>query len=107
MAGRLFRFQFRKTWLRSFANWPAPDVMAGMVKEYPTPAEPLRVLAGVSLSLARGENLAILGPSGSGKSTLLSILGTLEPPTSGSVRLVGEDPFSLNEVELAAFRRDN
>jgi lipoprotein-releasing system ATP-binding protein len=76
------------------------------VKEYPTPAEPLRVLSGVSLSLRCGENVAILGPSGSGKSTLLSILGTLEPPTSGSVRLVGKDPFALNEAELAAFRRD-
>ena len=82
-------------------------VVENIVKEYPTPAEPLRVLIGVSFSLRRGENLAILGPSGSGKSTLLSILGTLEPPTSGSVRLAGEDPFTLNEAELAEFRRDN
>src|SRR5207247_2022589 len=55
----------------------------------------------------RGENLAILGPSGSGKSTLLSILGTLESPTSGSVRLAGKNPFSLDEPTLAAFRREN
>lgn len=82
-------------------------VVENVVKEYPTPAEPLRVLSGVSVSLRRGENLAILGPSGSGKSTLLSILGTLEPPTSGSLRLVGADPFALNDAELAAFRRDN
>lgn len=82
-------------------------VVDQIVKEYATPAEPLRVLAGVSLSLRRGQNLAILGPSGSGKSTLLSILGTLEPPTSGRVRLVGEDPFALDERELAAFRREN
>ena len=61
----------------------------------------------MSFSLRRGENLAILGPSGSGKSTLLSILGTLEPPTSGSVRLAGKDPFALDEAELAAFRREN
>jgi len=82
-------------------------VVENVAKEYPTPAEPLRILSGVSLSLRRGENAAILGPSGSGKSTLLSILGTLEPPTSGSVRLAGKDPFALNEAELAAFRRDN
>jgi len=82
-------------------------VVEGVVKEYPTPAEPLRILSGISFELHRGENLAILGPSGSGKSTLLSIIGTLEPPTSGTVRLGGIDPFSLNEAELAAFRRDN
>src|SRR3979409_1670906 len=82
-------------------------VVENVAKRYRTPAEPLQILSGVSLSLRRGENVAILGPSGSGKSTLLSILGTLEPPTSGSVRLAGKDPFALNEAELAAFRRDN
>jgi lipoprotein-releasing system ATP-binding protein len=76
-----------------------------IVKEYPTPSEPLRVLSGVSLTLARGENLAIVGPSGSGKSTLLSIIGTLEPPTSGTVRLAGQDPFTVDEEGLASFRR--
>ena len=75
-------------------------VVDNIVKEYATPAEPLRVLAGVSFTLRRGENLAILGPSGSGKSTLLSILGTLEPPTSGRVLLAREDPFTLSESDL-------
>jgi lipoprotein-releasing system ATP-binding protein len=79
-------------------------VVDNIVKEYPTPREPLRVLNGVSFTLGRGGNLAILGPSGSGKSTLLSILGTLEPPSSGSIHLAGEDPFALNELDLAAFR---
>jgi lipoprotein-releasing system ATP-binding protein len=79
-------------------------VVENIVKEYPTPAEPLRVLDGISFTLTRGQNLAILGPSGSGKSTLLSILGTLEPPTSGSIRLHGEDPFALEEADLARFR---
>jgi lipoprotein-releasing system ATP-binding protein len=84
---------------------PAADLAVdNIIKEYPTPTTPLRVLSGVSFKLARGENLAILGPSGSGKSTLLSILGTLEPPTSGSVRLGNENPFALNEKQLAAFR---
>jgi lipoprotein-releasing system ATP-binding protein len=79
-------------------------VVDNIAKEYPTPSAPLRVLSGVSFPLRRGENLAILGPSGSGKSTLLSILGTLELPTTGTVRLGGDDPFKLSERELAAFR---
>jgi lipoprotein-releasing system ATP-binding protein len=64
----------------------------------------LVVLADASLSLERGENVAILGPSGSGKSTLLAILGTLDQPTSGTVRLGDVDPFQLSEPELAAYR---
>lgn len=79
-------------------------VVENIVKEYPTPNAPLRVLDGVSLRLERGDNLAIVGPSGSGKSTLLSILGTLDPPTSGSVQLAGQNPFELEETELAHFR---
>jgi lipoprotein-releasing system ATP-binding protein len=73
-------------------------------KEYPTPAEPLVVLRGVSFSLAPGDRLAVIGPSGSGKSTLLNILGTLDHPTSGSVTLEGVDPFSLKPKDLARFR---
>lgn len=79
-------------------------VVDDVVKKYATPGEPLCVLSGVSFTLQRGQNLAILGPSGSGKSTLLTILGTLEPPTSGHVRLAGQDPFTLDERELAQFR---
>lgn len=75
-----------------------------ITKEYPTRAEPLVVLRGASLALDHGENLAILGPSGSGKSTLLHIIGTLDQPSSGSVRLEGEDPFALDEPGLARFR---
>jgi lipoprotein-releasing system ATP-binding protein len=54
--------------------------------------------------MERGEALAVLGPSGSGKSTLLHILGTLDRPTSGTVRLLDKDPFALSEPELADFR---
>ena len=78
-----------------------------LYKEYPTPGEPLVVLRGVSLSLSPGESVAVVGPSGSGKSTLLNILGTLDRPTRGEVRLDGiVDPFSLNPADLARFRSE-
>jgi lipoprotein-releasing system ATP-binding protein len=48
-----------------------------------------------------------MGPSGSGKSTLLYILGALEPPTSGTIKLDGRDPFQLSEKDLAAFRNQS
>ena len=73
-------------------------------KTYPTRSGPLTVLADVSLELAAGESAAIMGPSGSGKSTLLNILGTLEPPTSGTLRIGEQDPLALAGDELAAFR---
>jgi lipoprotein-releasing system ATP-binding protein len=73
-------------------------------KEYRTPRGALPILSGVTLRLNRGDSAAVMGPSGSGKSTLLYILGALEPPTSGAVRLDGYDPFALGERELATFR---
>ncbi len=79
-------------------------IVNSVSKQYATRAEPLVVLPGVSFELSAGENLAIVGPSGSGKSTLLHILGTLERPTSGSVRHGGVDPWQLSEPQLAAFR---
>jgi lipoprotein-releasing system ATP-binding protein len=75
-----------------------------LVKDYPTPAGPLHVLRGITFSLARGEALSIMGPSGGGKSTLLFLLGALDSPTSGSIRLEGKDPFALGPEDLAAFR---
>jgi len=78
--------------------------VANLSKHYPTPRGPLEVLSGVELSLQRGEAAAIMGPSGCGKSTLLYILGALETPTSGTVKLDGRNPFELGERELAAFR---
>jgi lipoprotein-releasing system ATP-binding protein len=73
-------------------------------KEYPTPRGALAILSDVSLSLRRGEAIAVTGPSGSGKSTLLYVVGALEPPTSGAVTLDGRDPFTLPDRKLAAFR---
>jgi lipoprotein-releasing system ATP-binding protein len=62
---------------------------------------------GITLELAGGDGLAVMGPSGCGKSTLLQILGTLDTPTSGMVRLGGVDPFALNEPEQARFRNNS
>jgi ABC-type lipoprotein export system ATPase subunit len=75
-------------------------------KRYDSPnrAGSLIVLDGISLDVGRGESLAIVGPSGSGKSTLLQIIGTLDRPTSGSVRLDGADLSGLDEAKLAEAR---
>jgi lipoprotein-releasing system ATP-binding protein len=73
-------------------------------KSFPVPAGELRVLDEVSFRLAPGGRMAIMGPSGSGKSTLLSILGALETPTDGAVRLDGVDPAGLTADGRAAFR---
>lgn len=78
--------------------------VSGLCKHFPTPSGPLKILDGVDLELNRGENLAVVGPSGCGKSTLLQIVGTLDQPTNGTVRLDGIDPFELPNRELAAFR---
>jgi ABC-type lipoprotein export system ATPase subunit len=62
------------------------------------------ILVAVSLNIARGESLAIVGPSGSGKSTLLQIIGTLDRATSGEVLLDGKNLATLDDVELASVR---
>lgn len=77
-----------------------------LFKEYPTPGDPLVVLRDINLEMSFGENLAVVGPSGSGKSTFLQILGTLDRPSSGSIRLQATDPFSLSEPDLALFRNE-
>ncbi len=64
----------------------------------------LRVLSGVSLKVASGEFLAIIGSSGSGKSTLLHLLGALDRPDAGTIRYQGEDIFALAEAQRDALR---
>ena len=65
---------------------------------------PVAALRGVSFSVQRGELVAIVGPSGSGKSTLLHIMGTLERPSSGVVRIGGVDAARLGDRELSLLR---
>jgi putative ABC transport system ATP-binding protein len=70
-------------------------------KGYPGGVEALR---GVSLAVREGELVAIVGPSGSGKSTLLHVMGTLERPSAGVVRVAGHDAAAMSDRELAALR---
>ncbi|WP_417738973.1 ABC transporter ATP-binding protein [Rosistilla oblonga] len=79
-------------------------VVEQVSKQYETRTDPLVVLRDVSLQLEAGQNAAIIGPSGSGKSTLLHILGSLDRPTSGSVKLDDVDPYALDEEAIALFR---
>ena len=79
-------------------------VATGVAKSYPTARGPLAILDDVSLSVDRGESVAIMGPSGCGKSTLLYLLGALEAPSGGTITIDGTNPYMLNEREQARFR---
>lgn len=73
-------------------------------KSFQTGAETLHVLRGVDLGIKRGEIVSVVGASGVGKSTLLHILGALDRPSKGKVRLNSTDVFALNDKKLAHFR---
>ena len=77
---------------------------AGLVKGYHSPAGYLPVLASLDFEVAPGEMVAIAGASGVGKSTLLHVLGTLDRPEKGTVRVAGAEVFGLAETELREFR---
>jgi putative ABC transport system ATP-binding protein len=74
-----------------------------VTKQYPG-SPPVRALDGVSLAVMAGDLTAIVGPSGSGKSTLLHLMGTLDKPTAGTVRVTGLDVARMRDRELSALR---
>jgi putative ABC transport system ATP-binding protein len=76
----------------------------GIIKDYQSEAGTFRALHGVSLAIAPGELLSIMGPSGSGKSTLMNIVGALDTPTEGQFRFDGVDTATLSERALASLR---
>jgi ABC-type glutathione transport system ATPase component len=83
---------------------PAPVLeLDGVVKTYPGDP-PVTALADVDLRIDAGELAAIIGPSGSGKSTLLHVMGTLERPTAGVVRIAGQDTSVMSDTQLSGLR---
>ena len=88
---------------------PSPAAIAvleaeGLVREFREGASTLRVLDGLSMRIERGESVAIVGASGSGKTTLWQILGGLDRPTAGTVRIDGRDIHALDETARCALR---
>jgi ABC-type lipoprotein export system ATPase subunit len=77
-----------------------------LTKVYATGAVEVAALRGVTLSIARGLLVGITGASGSGKSTLMNLLGGLDTPSSGSIRVAGRLISDLNKKELALYRRN-
>src|ERR1700685_3697771 len=75
-------------------------------KSYTMGAETIHALRGVSISIDRGEYVAIMGPSGSGKSTLMNLIGCLDTPSKGSYLLNGKQVSQMNDNELARIRNE-
>ena len=79
----------------------------GLHKSYWLGEKEIHVLRGASFALGAGEMASLVGPSGVGKSTFLHVVGTLDPPTAGTVLFDGQDAFEMGEEPLARFRNRN
>ena len=84
---------------------PTPLQLHEVVLTLPSAAGPVEILKGVDVTIEPGERVAVVGPSGSGKSSLIAVAAGLERPTSGRVRLFGEDLARLDEDGRARLRR--
>lgn len=80
--------------------------MKDLTKSYKSSGEQVQALRGVSLDIYKGESVAVMGHSGSGKSTLLSIMGGLNPPSTGRIKIDGIDLYALSQEKRADFRRE-
>jgi ABC-type lipoprotein export system ATPase subunit len=88
---------------------PVPEAklaveVEGLAKVFGNPSAPVEALRGISLTVQSGQRVALLGKSGSGKSTLLNLIGGLDRPTTGSIRVAGRELSRLNSNELAQYR---
>ena len=86
---------------------PADLAVENLTKTFTTAGGDLSVLRNLNLTMQRGESVVVTGPSGSGKSTLLYIVGTLDEPTSGAVRILGQDVLTGSETDRARYRNAN
>ena len=90
---------------RDEAAQTAPLVLRNVTLTLPSTAGPVDILKGADLTVMPGQTVAVVGPSGSGKSSLISVAAGLERPTSGTVRLFGEELGALDEDRRARLRR--
>ncbi|MBI4967456.1 MAG: ABC transporter ATP-binding protein [Rhodospirillales bacterium] len=92
---------------RSFIDAGPAIALADIHLRLPSPAGEVNILRGIDLIVTAGEALGVVGPSGSGKSTLMMVMAGLERPTEGRVQVLGRDLGTMDEDQLALFRRDS
>jgi putative ABC transport system ATP-binding protein len=80
--------------------------LEGLARDYQTPAHTVKALKGIDFSVERGQLVAVRGRSGSGKTTLLNLIGGLDRPTAGTVRIDGSDVTTMDEPDLVKLRRE-